>query len=161
MPRSAGQLPVYYNVKEGGFIDYYDSSKFPLYPFGHGLSYTEFKYNKVWTDSEEFSIDEINAGNAVNVYIEVENIGDKAGEEVIQLYTRDMESTISARVKELKGFTKEYFEVGEKKVITLQLGKEELSIWDIDMNFTMEPGTIRIMCGGSSETSIQHEIKLN
>ncbi|MCR2820068.1 glycoside hydrolase family 3 N-terminal domain-containing protein [Lederbergia panacisoli] len=156
LPRSSAQLPVYYNQKDQGRqLDYIDETASPLYPFGYGLSYTDFKYSNLRLEKTEMALEEINNGQAVEVSVIVKNIGSQAGAEVVQLYIKDLEASVTRRVKELKGFIKIWLEPGEEKKVNFHLSKEELAIWNNKMDFIVEPGQIRIMAGGNSVDTLE------
>jgi beta-glucosidase len=152
VPRSIGQYPFYYNfsaTKEGA--RYIDMPGTPLYEFGFGLSYTTFEYSNL-----KILPKEINNRGEVEVSVDVKNTGTVKGDEVVQLYINDVISSTSRPVKELKGYEKISLEPGEKKTVKLKLLPEDLSLFDRDMNFVVEPGTFEVMVGSSSR-----DIKLN
>ena len=147
VPRHSGQYPYYYNfsaTKEGA--KYIDMPATPLYEFGFGLSYTTFEYSNL-----SILPNEINNEGKVEITLEVKNTGTVKGDEVVQLYLNDIISSTSRPVKELKGYEKISLEPGEKKTVILKLLPEELSLFDRDMNFVVEPGTFEVMVGSSSE----------
>jgi beta-glucosidase len=146
IPRSVGQFPFYYNcsiTKEDA--KYVDMPGTPLYEFGFGLSYTTFEYSNLNILPKEIN----NEGN-VEITLDVKNTGSIKGDEVVQLYINDIISSTSKPVKELKGYEKVSLEPGEKKSVKLTLSPEELSLFDRDMNFVVEPGTFEVMVGSSS-----------
>ena len=150
-PRSVGQVPVYYNHKPSGGRshwkgDYVEMSSKPLFPFGYGLSYTSFEYNNMIIMPESISMD-----SQVEISIDIKNTGSCAGDEVIQLYINDMQSEITRPVKELKGFKRVTLKPGQKKTITFILSIAQLSFYNKDMKYVVEPGTIKVMLGSSSE----------
>jgi len=147
-PKTTGQLPLYYNHRPTGRVDDYVDlrGKQPLFPFGHGLSYTEFEYSNLRIDPGK-----IDAQGRVSISVDVENIGEYEGDEVIQLYIHKSFSTVSRPVKELKGFKRITLKPGEKKSVNFTLGREELAFYDADMNLTVEPGVYEVMIGSSSE----------
>ncbi len=161
IPRSMGQLPAYYNYKpskaywinrgwthEGGYVDMPGT---PLYPFGHGLSYTEFRYSNLRVDPSE-----INAEGDANVSVDVENAGKRAGIETVQLYLHERVAPVSTPVKQLRGFRRVALNPGEKKTVTFTLTPEDLMLLDRDMHWVVVPGTFDIMIGKSSaEISLQ------
>ncbi|MBS4217476.1 glycoside hydrolase family 3 C-terminal domain-containing protein [Bacillus sp. FJAT-49711] len=156
LPRSSAQLPVYYNQKDQGRqLDYIDETALPLYPFGYGLSYTGFHYRNLRLEKTEMTLEEINNGQAVEVSVMVKNVGTRAGAEVVQLYIKDLEASVTRRVKELKAFKKIWLEPGEEKRVNLYLSKEELAIWNNKMKFIVERGQIRIMVGGNSIDTLE------
>ncbi len=151
LPRAVGQVPVYYNHKPSGgrshwYGDYRDCSTSPLYPFGHGLSYTTFGYENLSVTPAQAG-----AGETVTISAEVTNTGARAGDEVVQLYVRDVLSSMTRPVKELKGFQRLTLQPGEKKTVSFALSASQLAFLDCNMAWIVEPGTIEIMIGSSSE----------
>ena len=146
--KTVGQLPLYYNYKPTGRgYDYVDlRGNQPLFPFGHGLSYTEFEYSNLRIEPEKIS-----AEGKVSIGADVKNTGKCRGDEVVQLYIHDAVATVAKPVKELKGFTRITLEPGEKKMVNFTVAREDLASYDIDMNLTVEPGTFEVMIGSSSE----------
>jgi len=119
----------------------------PLYAFGHGLSYTNFQYENLEVSKSSFRIEE-----KVIVKFEVKNTGEKRGSDIAQLYVRDVESSVSRPVKELKGFEKVILDPGQKQSISIVLGKEDFSFWNPELKeWTAEPGTFEILVGPSSD----------
>jgi beta-glucosidase len=150
IPINVGQVPVYYNHKPSGgrsqwHGDYVDMSSKPLFPFGHGLSYTSFEYSGL-----EISPEHGRAHETVRIRIEVRNSGAVAGEEVVQLYVHDRVGSVTRPVKELKGFKRIELAPGERKSITFHLAINQLAFHDRDMRFVVEPGAVDIMVGSSS-----------
>lgn len=149
IPRNIGQLPCYYNYKHSKFneIDnsYVDISATPLFEFGFGLSYTTFAYENLVITPQQTG-----PQGDVNITFDITNTGSRAGSEVAQLYINDVISSVTSPVKELKGYEKVALEPGEKKTVHLTLTPEDLSLFDADMNFIVEPGTFRVMVGSSS-----------
>lgn len=146
---SSSQLPVYYNRKD--ITKYVDMEAKPLYPFGYGMSYTEFTYDNFEVKQSELSVDAMKDGQRFELSLIVSNTGDYDGKEVVQLYIYDIESCITRRIKELKDFTKVSVVSGSSTEVTLSVGIEELSIYDYNMDFTLEPGNVKLMVGSSSE----------
>lgn len=147
IPRNAGQCPAYYNkLPFGRFPNYYNSSHLPLYPFGYGLSYTTFHISE-----PDISQTDIPIGEDVHISVTVENTGERAGSEVIQLYIHDDFSAVTRPSKELKGFQKVYLEPGESKTLTFCLTKRDLSFF-LDGDWCCEKGSFTVMVGNSSET---------
>ncbi len=146
IPRHAGQLPVFYNYKPSKLRwNYVDMSAAPLYPFGHGLSYTSFEYSAMRISSPR-----IRRAASVEVSVDVTNAGSQAGEEVVQLYLTDPIATVSRPVQELKGFRKVALKPGEKKTVAFTLTPEDLSLLDRNLERVVEPGEFRVMVGHSS-----------
>ena len=144
-PQSVGQLPAYYNHKPSAERDYLLAVNKPLFPFGWGLSYTAFSYEKLRLQQQQISLKD----RAI-VRVDVTNVGKVAGEEVVQLYIRDQVSSVTRPVKELKGFRRVLLEPGETKVVEFAVGPEELAFWNRDMQWVVEPGLFDIMVGGNS-----------
>ncbi len=153
-PRSVGQIPIYYNMKNTGrpfdpnvntSSKYLDSPNEPLYVFGYGLSFTEFEYGELSLDKKEFSDNEF-----VTVVATVKNTGKMAGEEVVQLYIHDEISTVTRPVKELKGFRKVFLQPGETATINFKIFAEDLAFYKQDMSYGWEKGKFRVFVGGNS-----------
>ena len=153
-PRSVGQVPIYYNFKNTGrpssaerwSTKYIDLPYTPLFPFGHGLSYTRFEYSNLRITPETIRPD-----GKVKVSVDVQNVGDREGDEVVQLYVRDVVGSVTRPVKELKGFKRITLELDEKRTLEFTLGPEELSFTNREMKRVVEPGTFNVMVGKSSE----------
>ncbi|HEY9046331.1 MAG TPA: beta-glucosidase BglX [Ohtaekwangia sp.] len=153
-PRSVGQIPLFYNMKNTGrpmdpnnkyTSKYLDESNEPLYPFGYGLSYTTFSYGDVVLDKNKISQQE-----EVKVTCKVTNSGKLAGEEVVQLYIRDLVGSVTRPVKELRNFQKILLQPGESKDVTFTLTQQDLSFYRKDMSFGVEPGKFEVYIGGNS-----------
>jgi beta-glucosidase len=145
-PRSIGQLPLVYNHKPTGRFDgYLEMPGDPLFPFGFGLSYTEFDYSDL-----AITPGTIEAGGTARVSCRVTNAGPIAGAEVVQLYIRDTLASVTRPVLELKGFRKVFLEPGESATVRFDLGPDELSLLDEDLRSVVEPGEFQISVGSSS-----------
>ena len=155
-PQVVGQVPLYYNHKNTGRpyggvkLDkfksrYLDVSNEPLYPFGFGLSYTTFAYGKPTVSKAT-----IGPTETLTVSVTVQNTGTVDGEEVAQLYLRDMVGSISRPVSELKGFQKVMLKRGESKTLTFRLAPDALKFYNNDLKFAAEPGDFKVMVGGNS-----------
>jgi beta-glucosidase len=145
-PRNAGQIVTRYNHKSSAFVQNYAmGSNKPLFQFGYGLSYTEFKFERI-----EVMPEKIKAGKSATASITVTNIGQMAGVEVVQLYIRDDYSSVTRPVKELKGFQRIYLASGETRRIEFEITPGMLSFYRKDMTFGIEPGIFTIMAGNSS-----------
>lgn len=159
-PRHVGQVPIYYNYKNTGrptnsegnvfWSHYIDSENTPLYPFGHGLSYTSFKYSNLRLSSKQ-----IKEKESLTVTADVTNTGDCDGREVVQLYIRDLFGSITRPVKELKGFELVHIKIGETKTITFTLDKTTLGFYNNKGEYIIEPGDFKVYVGGSSYTSLE------
>jgi beta-glucosidase len=146
-PVFEGQLPLYYNHKPTGRgDDYGDLTGMPRFPFGYGLSYTTFEYSNL-----QISPAEVAAAGTVTVRCDVRNTGTRAGDEVVQLYLRDVLATVARPIIELKGFRRVHLAPGAKTQVTFILGPDDLKMLDRDMKWVVEPGTFRVMIGSSSK----------
>jgi beta-glucosidase len=145
IPRSVGQLPVYYNRNPTSFRDYVDMTREPLWPFGFGLSYTTFTVTNVTASPAT-----IGPAGRAEVTAEITNTGGVKGDEVVQLYVHDVVSSVTRPTKELRGFERVTLNPGEKKTVTFTLGPDELSLINRDMKRVVEPGKFEIMVGTSS-----------
>ena len=145
IPRSVGQLPVYYYQKPSARRGYLWSDKQPLFPFGHGESYTTFSYGKPAVTPARIPRD----GHAT-VSVDVTNTGRRAGDEVVQLYVRDRESSVTRPVMELKGFQRVSLGAGERRTVRFEIGPAALSFLDLKKQRVVEPGFFDILIGGSS-----------
>jgi beta-glucosidase len=163
-PRSVGQIPIYYNHKRTGrppsptdkyTSKYLDELTTPLFPFGHGLSYTEFRLANLQLSARRIRSDE-----RVTVSVEVENIGSRAGDEVVQLYIRDVAASVTRPVRELKGFQRITLRPGERRRVAFTLGPEHLGFYDRRMRFVVEPGEFRIFVGTSSIGGLEASIEV-
>jgi beta-glucosidase len=157
-PRSAGQIPIYYahnltqepETKKGFTSRYWDIPAAPLFPFGHGLSYTTFSYSNL-----RVSKPEIKAGESTEVLVDVENTGRRAGEEVAQLYIHQRYGSASRPVRELKGFERIALAPGQKKTVRFTLGKPELTYWSgAARTWVQEPAVFDLWVGGDATASL-------
>tara|TARA_B110000881_G_scaffold175401_1_gene160102 strand:- start:622 stop:2826 length:2205 start_codon:yes stop_codon:yes gene_type:complete len=157
VPRSVGQIQMIYNHKPSQYFHKYAFEKNkPLYPFGYGLSFTKFNYTKPKLLNSKFDKNAI-----IKVQLEVTNIGEMDGDEVVQLYIRDKVSSATRPVKELKGYKRVHLKVGETKKVTFEIIPESLAFYDIDMNYVVEPGAFNIMTGSSSNYKDLKSVELN
>jgi beta-glucosidase len=165
VPRTVGQVPIYYNHMNTGrppeaqnryTSKYFDAPWTPLYPFGYGLSYTTFKIGK-----PQLSAPRISATGKLTVSVEVENTGRRAGDEVVQLYIRDVVATMTRPVKELKGFQRVSLQPGEKRRVEFVLGPEQLGFWNREMRYVVEPGEFRVMVGANSVDVLEATFNVN
>ncbi len=165
-PQVVGQVPIYYAHKNTGRplsgpwfqkfqSNYLDVSNEPLYPFGFGLSYTEFGYGDL-----KISANEITSADSLRVSIDVTNKGARDGSEVVQLYIRDLVGSVTRPVKELKGFQKINLKAGEIKTVNFTLVMKDLSFYNSDLKFVAEPGEFHVFVGGNSRDVKQAAFKL-
>ena len=153
-PRNTGQIPIYYNYKNTGrppdvnnkyTSKYLDVHVTPLYPFGFGLSYTQFRLANL-----QLSARSIPPGGRLTASVEVENTGKRAGDEVVQLYVRDMAASRTRPLRELKGFERITLRPGEKRRVEFTLTREHLGFYNSEMRFIVEPGEFKVFVGTSS-----------
>ncbi|WP_400263557.1 beta-glucosidase BglX [Sphingobacterium sp. SG20118] len=166
-PRNVGQLPIYYGHKstgrplaEGGTFqkfrsNYIDVINSPLYPFGYGLSYTTFDYADLTLDKASMK-----PGQAITATVKLSNIGKYDGEEVVQLYLKDLVGSITRPVKELKGFQKVFLKAGESKVVTFTVTEEDLKFYNNDLKFVAEPGDFTVFIGKNSQELLEANFEL-
>lgn len=168
IPRNVGQIPIYYNYKSTGrpvprgndyrmvfWSHYIDDPSTLQYPFGYGLSYSEFEYSDLTISSDEMDMD-----GAITVSVDVTNTGDVDGEEVVQLYIHDHFASTVRPVKELKGFEKVMLKAGETKSITFEITSETLEFYGADRTWKAEPGMFSVMVGPHSEDLQELELEL-
>jgi beta-glucosidase len=144
-PRNVGQLPSFYNHKPSRFREYVNSNSTPLYPFGYGLSYTSFNYKNLKLSEKEAS-----ATESISVSVDVTNTGNRAGDEIVQLYIHDLISVPVRPVMELEDFARITLEPGESKTVKFNLTPDKLEAFDLDMKRTVQPGEFSIMVGRNS-----------
>ncbi len=155
--RDVGQLRMIYNHKPSAYFHKYALNKStPLYPFGYGLSYTNFEYSKPKLSKSILNSDEI-----ISVSVSVTNTGNYDGDEVVQMYIRDKVSSVTRPVKELKGYQRIFLKKGETKKVDFNINKETLAFYDINMKYCVEPGEFKIMTGSSSDDNDLQSIILD
>ncbi len=146
IPRSASQLPIFYNRHPSAEVNaFIEGRREPLFPFGYGLSYTTFDISAPRLDRAQIGV-----GETVTVEVDVANTGNRAGDEVVQLYVRDDFSSAPRPVLELKSFQRITLQPGQRRTVQLQLSPEALAFWNINMQWVVEPGTFTISAGNSS-----------
>jgi beta-glucosidase len=153
-PHAVGQLPLYYNHKNTGrppdaknkyTSKYLDVPWTPLFPFGHGLSYTQFSLTNLQLSAQMISLD-----GRITASVEVENTGRRTGDEVVQLYLSDVASSVTRPVKELKGFERITLRAGERRRVQFTLLQQHLGFYNREMRFVVEPGAFKVTVGTSS-----------
>ena len=145
VPKSVGQLPIYYNQKPSAIHKYVAESEHPLYSFGFGLSYTKFEYSNLKIGSKE-----IKPNGELKVSVDVKNVGNLDGDEVVQLYINDVYSSVTTPEKTLRGFKRLNIKKGETKNVEFTLTPDELGLYNREMKFVVEPGDFEVMVGGNS-----------
>ena len=143
--RSVGHLPAFYNYKPSARRGYVAESTAPLFPFGFGLSYTTFAVS-----APRLSASRIGPDDTVKVFVDVRNTGKIRGDEVVQLYVRDVASSVTRPVKELKAFRRVTLEPGAATTVEFTLGKQAFAFWNENMQYGVEPGEFQIMSGSDS-----------
>ncbi len=168
-PRSSGQCPIYYNCfntgrpKQGDEIipkvcynsSYLDCQNSPLYPFGYGLSYTQFEFSDF-----TLSKDKVKKGESLIASVKIKNVGKVFGEEVVQLYIRDLFASVVRPVKELKGYKKVALNSGEEVVVSFEITEEMLKFYNIKNQFVSESGKFSVMIGNDSQNVQTKEFEL-
>ncbi len=145
IPRSVGQLPMFYNFKPSAHRGYLFDTVAPLYPFGYGLSYTSFEIG-----APHLSETRIDVNGGVTVSVPVRNTGTRAGDETVQLYVHQMVSSVTRPIKELKAFQRITLGPGESKTVTFLLTAEAFRMWNLSMQRVVEPGAFEVMVGPNS-----------
>ena len=154
IPRSAGHLPAFYNYKPSARRGYLFDDVSPLYPFGYGLSYTSFACKNL-----RLARKRIHPHESTHLMVDVTNTGRREGQEVVQMYIRDLVSSVTRPIKELKGFAKIPLRPGETKTVTLDITSAALGFYDLRAEWVVEPGEFEIMAGSSSrEADLQKVI---
>jgi beta-glucosidase len=143
--RSVGQLPIFYNRKPTARRGYLFDTTAPLYPFGYGLSYTSFDIS-----APRLARASVRAGERVRVDVDVANTGQRAGDEVVQLYVRDDEASVTRPVIELKRFRRVTLQPGERRTVTFELKPDDLALWNLQMKRVVEPGSFTLSVGPNS-----------
>jgi beta-glucosidase len=151
MARSVGQVPIYYSCKPSAgksypYQGYVDESNLPMFAFGHGLSYTQFEYSDLNISSAEVTPD-----GEVTIAVTVKNVGQRAGDEVVQLYLHDLVGTVTRPIKELKGFRRVTLEPGQATRVTFTVPVALTAFYDRTMRFIVEPGVFEVLVGSASD----------
>lgn len=179
-PRSLGQVPIYHSMLNTGRppvgLDltrpptngdekfksrYIDEQNVPLYPFGFGLTYTTFDYSATQVDAKEISVDQLNAGRAqLHITAEVKNTGTRAGEELVQLYIGLRGTSVARPVRQLKGFRRITIDAGKSQRVEFTLGRDELSIWQRDTKYSVEPAELNIWIAPNAQSGTPVKVML-
>ncbi|MEY3050589.1 MAG: hypothetical protein RLY31_374 [Bacteroidota bacterium] len=163
-PRNEGQIPIHYNMKNTGrpfdannkyTSKYLDVDNTPLYPFGYGLSYTTFQYSDIRLDRSSLA-----PGETLRITVRLTNTGSRPGEEVAQLYVRDLVGSVTRPLRELKGFRKVSLQPGEQRELTFELTRDDLRFYTRDMRFDAEPGQFQLFVGGDSTADLSAMFEL-
>lgn len=162
-PRAVGQVPIYYNHKNTGrpptdqkyTSKYLDMPVTPLFPFGYGLSYTQFRLTNLQLNKQSIRPD-----GSLDVSVEVENTGKRAGDEVVQLYLRDTAANVTRPVRELKGFERITLKPGGRRRVSFTLGPEQLGFINRDMRFVVGPGDFKVFVGSSSVGGLEAQFQV-
>ncbi|HLT87580.1 MAG TPA: beta-glucosidase BglX [Sphingobacterium sp.] len=166
-PQNVGQIPLYYSTKNTGRplaagawfekfrSNYLDVTNEPLYPFGYGLSYTKFAYSNIQLDKNSMKADE-----KITATVTITNSGDYDGEEVVQLYIRDLVGSVTRPLKELKGFQKIFLKKGESRDVVFGIGIEDLKFYNNELDFIAEPGKFKLFIGTNSSDVKEAEFSL-
>ena len=161
-PYTVGQVPVYYSELHTGrrrsddaevprgFSSYLDAPNRPLYAFGYGLTYTSFSYSDLSLSSETMT-----TGNSLTASVTVQNTGNREGSEVVQLYIHDVAGSVARPVRELKGFKRITLQPGESRRVTFEITEDMLKFYNIDMEYTAEPGKFEVYIGGNSDATLK------
>ena len=161
-PRSVGQMPLYYNHKNTGrpgngqptesvfWSHYIDESNEPLYPFGYGLSYSEFEYGNL-----KLSSSQLQENSTIMVTVDVKNTSNTDGKEVVQLYIQDLYGSVTRPVRELKGFDLVEVKAGQTKTVTFEIDKKTIEFYTANSKWEAEPGDFKVFVGGSSDASLE------
>ncbi|HSM46224.1 MAG TPA: beta-glucosidase BglX [Draconibacterium sp.] len=165
-PRNVGQVPIYYAIRNTGRpqageaftkfkTNYLDVENSPLFAFGYGMSYTKFEYSGLSISNETLT-----ENDTIEVSVKVSNTGNFDGEEVVQLYVRDVVASVTRPVKELKGFKKIFIKKDETETVTFKLSANDLAFYHQDLQFYAEPGEFMVFVGGNSDASLSGKIEL-
>ena len=154
-PASTGQLPVYYSSDPSRTHKYVDDDGKPLFPFGWGLSYTAFRYERLTATAPT-----LKAGQSIHVKVDVTNTGSQDGDDVVQLYMRRDYSSVETPERELKGFARIHLKAGETRTVSFELAQQSLQVWNTDRKWVVEPGGYTLWAGGSSEATLQTRFQL-
>jgi beta-glucosidase len=163
VPRTVGQVPIYYAHKNTGrpptddrfTSKYIDLPPTPLYPFGYGMSYTTFKYGNIKLNATKIAAD-----GTLTVEADVTNTGTRVGDEIVQLYVRDLVGSLTRPVKQLRGFERVNLKPGESKTVKFTLGSEHLGFYNRELKYVVEPGAFKVWVGPNSAEGVEAEFEV-
>jgi len=155
-PRSTGQLPDFYNSDPSRVRKYVDDDGTPVFPFGYGLSYTSFRYDRV-----AVSVPPLGSKDDVEVKVDVTNTGQREGDEVAQLYVREDVGSVETPSRSLAGFARIHLRPAEKQTVTFRVPQDQLAVWNREGRWAVEPGSYTVWVGGSSEATLTTKFLLN
>jgi beta-glucosidase len=171
-PRSVGQMPLYYNALTTGkpqkpgkpdyrFVTgYVDVGNTPQFPFGWGLSYTKFDYSAATITTSNISASQLNGAGTIMVEASVKNTGERAGSEVVELFINQRGTSVARPIRELKGFQKITLAPGESKTVRFALTKKELSFWNLDMKYVVEPAELTVWVAPNTQSGVPATIRI-
>jgi beta-glucosidase len=154
-PRNVGQLPIFYNHFPSKKDSYIEGDSSPLFVFGHGLSYTTFKYDQL-----NITAPSLNSGGSVLISVRLTNTGKREGDEVAQLYVRQETASVATPVKALKSFSRIHLKPGESQIVQFKLEPSALAVWGASQEWKVEPGEYKITVGGSSQATLSGKFVL-
>jgi beta-glucosidase len=154
-PRSVGQLPDFYNTDPSRVWKYVDATGEPLFPFGFGLSYATFRYDRLAVQAPAPG-----SHGDIRVTVDVTNTGDRAGDEIAQLYVRENVSSVETPDRALKGFSRIHLQPGETRAVAFLIPQRQLAVWNADNQWAVEAGRYTVWAGGSSQASLSTEFNL-
>lgn len=154
-PQRVGQLPVHYDAHPSKIGKYVDGSRLPLYVFGHGLSYTSFRYENLRVSPQR-----LRPNQEARISVDVVNIGQVDGDEVVQVYLRDLVSSVETPVRSLKNFRRIHLKAGQRTTVDLNIAPDQLKLWDASGRWVAEPGDFEVTVGGSSAGGLKARFPL-
>ncbi|CAM4329198.1 glycoside hydrolase family 3 C-terminal domain-containing protein [Paenibacillus alkaliterrae] len=157
-PRTVGQVPIFYTAKRTGrphMKRYVDCDVTPLYPFGYGMSYTTFEYSEMRISSSKMSVE-----GCVSISVRIANVGNRSGEEIVQLYIGDKAASITRPEKELKAFNKLFLEPGESKEVSFTISAAQLGFVNKQLQFAVEPGLFNVWIGPNSAEGLEAKLEV-
>ena len=154
-PRAVGTLPVCYDFHPSKVGNYIEANRWPVFPFGHGLSYTQFRYEKLRILPKR-----VGQNQNIAIAVDVVNTGSRDGDEVVQVYLRDMVGSVETPLKALKDFRRVHIGAGKTRTVQLKITAAQLKLWNVQGRWAAEPGEFEVMVGGTSATGLRGRFKL-